>query len=42
MDDKVHVIHVEEKPSKEVGKAVKKAAARRLNGAVKKEQNLTM
>ncbi len=42
VEDKLQVIHVADKPSKEVGKAVKKAAVRKLNGAAKKEQTLSM
>ena len=42
VDEKIQVVHVADKPSKEVGKAVKSAAAKRINGVRKKEQTLTM
>lgn len=42
VDDKIQVIHVADKPSRGVGKAVKNAAAKKLNGARKNVQTLTM
>ncbi|HDX0879886.1 TPA: DUF1738 domain-containing protein [Stenotrophomonas maltophilia] len=39
VEDKIQVVHVADKPSKQVGKAVKKAAAQKLNGA---KQTLTL